>query len=689
MTRLPIVHTVLALTGMMLVVSNREARAQSPPAPQAAPAPADQKAPDQKADNAQPAAPAASPVPSTETWLTGSIDLGYRWVTNVDGSFNTYRSLVNLGEGPKLLGTEFTIADPKHRLFDRIDVRAYNFGGDPYETLHLDARKSKLYNFSADYRDIAYFNFLPSYADPLLSRGIVLNEQSFDTHRHFASFQLDLLPGNWFVPYFAYDRDSSSGSGASVFVTDANQFPIPSNLRDSTNLYRGGVHFELRRFHVTLEEGGTTFKDDQSLFQAPGSVNYGNVATPTFGQTTDLTALLAATGVRGTSTYSKGLLTANIMPWLDIYGQFLYSEPNTNVTYSQADTGNLFLQSQLLFFTGQQYLLSATAKLPHTSASFGAEIRPLHRLRIVESWMTDRLHNAGSAFSNQTLTSLGVSEQTAALLASSLVTNYNQEQIEAFFDVTPKLVVHGGYRYVWGDSADGVLPAAGLVSSDQATLRRNVGLGGVTFRPSEKLSLTGEVEGASSGHSYFRTSLYNYQKVRAQARYHLLTSLDLSADFTFLNNQNPTPGVKYDYRAQQESLSLFWAPAGGKVFDIQGSYTRSSLRSDIGYLDPGTLTPLTSLYRDNAHTATALFNIKLPRVSKSGLAPKLTAGGSFFTSSGSRPTSYYQPIATLWAPINKHVSWFTEWRYYGYGEAFYLFEGFHTHVVTTGLRFTR
>ena len=125
------------------------------------------------------------------------------------------------------------------------------------------------------------------------------------------------------------------------------------------------------------------------------------------------------------------------------------------------------------------------------------------------------------------------------------------------------------------------------------------------------------------------------------------------------------------------------------MFDIQGSYTRSSLRSDIGYLDPGTLTPLTSLYRDNAHTATALFNIKLPRVSKSGLAPKLTAGGSFFTSSGSRPTSYYQPIATLWAPINKHVSWFTEWRYYGYGEAFYLFEGFHTHVVTTGLRFTR
>ena len=50
---------------------------------------------------------------------------------------------------------------------------------------HLDAKKAKLYDFSADYRDMAYFNFLPSYADPLLSRGIVLNEQSFDTRRRF------------------------------------------------------------------------------------------------------------------------------------------------------------------------------------------------------------------------------------------------------------------------------------------------------------------------------------------------------------------------------------------------------------------------------------------------------------------------------------------------------------------------
>ncbi len=654
--------------------------AQTPDAP--APAPASPPAAAPAA-----AAEAASPVPPTDTWLSGSIDLGYRWLTGVGGSFDTYRSIINLGSGPKLLGADFTLTDPKHRAFDQIAVRASGWGGEPYQTFHLDAKKSKLYDFTADYRDIVYYSVLPSYADPLLANGIMLDEQSFDSRRRMGSFHLDLLPGNWFIPYFAYDRDSGTGTGVTTFVSDTNEFPVPNTMNDLTNLYRGGVHFELSRFHATLEQGGTTFTNNQIVYQNPGLTNYGNVTTPVLGQTTDLTNLLAAYGVRGTSIYSKALFTANATSWLDLYGQFLYSLPNTSVNYQQADTGNLILQSQVLFYTSQQYLVTAAAKMPHTSGSFGAEIRPFRRVRITESWLTDRLHNAGSAASTQTLANSSVSEQMAALLASSLVTNYSQEEINIFFDATKKLMLRGGYRYVWGEANDAVLPAAGLMSADQAKLRRNAGLGGVTFRPSQKISLTAEAEAASSGGAYFRTSLYDYQKVRAQARYQATNSLSFAADFTMLDNQDPVPGVNYDYISRQESLSLFWSPAGGKAWDFQGSYSRSTLRSDIGYLEPETLLPKTSDYRDNAHTATALFDIKLPHGSR--MAPKLSAGGSLFISSGSRPTSYYQPLATLWVPVGKKLSWFGEWRYYGYGEAFYLYEGFRANTMTTGLRFTR
>ena len=80
---------------------------------------------------------------------------------------------------------------------------------------------------------------------------------------------------------------------------------------------------------------------------------------------------------------------------MDLYGQFLYSQPDSTINYQQSDSGNLLLQSQVLFYNSQQYLVTAAAKLPHTSASAGAEIRPFHRVRIIESWLTDRLHNSG------------------------------------------------------------------------------------------------------------------------------------------------------------------------------------------------------------------------------------------------------------------------------------------------------
>jgi hypothetical protein len=301
--------------------------------------------------------------------------------------------------------------------------------------------------------------------------------------------------------------------------------------------------------------------------------------------------------------------------------------------------------------------------------------------------MTDRLHDAGSNASTQTLLSPTAALPLSSLIASTLVSNYSQEALDIFFDAGSKLTLRGGYRYAWGDALYAFLPAAGLASADQEQLRQNIGIGSATYRPSQKISVTGEVEGASSSGVYFRTSLYDYQKVRGQVHYQPLPSLSVSADFTLLNNRNPLAGTNYDYSSHQESLSFYWSPRGSKIFDIQGSYSRSDLKSNIGYLDPGTLSPQLSRYRDDAHTGTALMDLAWPHGKR--FAPKLAAGGSFFISSGSAPTSYYQPQAKLWLPIGSHITWFSEWRYYGYGEAFLLYQGFRTHLVTTGLRITR
>ena len=647
-----------------------------------------EKKPDAPKPEAPAAAPVASPVPTGESWITGSVDLGYRWRTSVAGSFAEYRSVVDLGSGPKLLGAEFTILDPKKRLFDTIQVRGYAWGGEPYSTLHVEARKQRLYEFNADYRNIAYFNAVPSFADPLMSRGIFLNERSFDIRRRFSDLTLDLLPGNWITPYLAFGYSAGSGNGITTFVATGNEYPVPDHNRDSMNNYRGGIRMELRRMHVTLEEGATTFKDDQQVFFNTGTPNTGNNTTPLLGQTLQLKTLAQAYGIRGTSVYSKALLTANPIEWVDLYGQFLYSQPHNDVNYQQFDTGSFALLNPILTYTGQQFLLTAASKLPHASGSFGAEIRPFRRLRIREAWLTDRLHNASTSQAVQTLTPAPANQPTLPFESTRLVSVYNQQEVTALFDVTKHLTIRGGYRYVWGDASSIVFPLAGLLLPDAGTIRRNVGIGGFSYHWNTKLSINGDAEGASSSHAYFRTSLRDYQKARVRANYQVSEQLTVSADFSMLNNQSSLVGAPYDYTGRASSLSFIWSPKQWKRFSLQGDYTRSTIHSDISYLSPQDLAPQRSLYRDNAHLAGMAADFSLPASGKFRGAT-MTVGGSLFISAGSRSTSYYQPLSKLVVPLSPHFSWISDWRYYGFGETLYTYESFRTHLVTTGIRLTR
>jgi hypothetical protein len=648
---------------------------------QQAPVVPDQQAKTETAAPAPAPAPAENPAPSTDQWFTGSVDFGYRYQANLKGDVDMYRSIVNLGQGPKLTGLDFTIIDPKKRLFDRLDARAYGWGGDPYTTAHVDARKSGIYDLTFDYRNMAYFNSIPSFANPSAPAGF--DEQSLDVHRRNLSADLELLPGKNIIPYLVFERNSGYGHGITDWVPDeTDEFAVPTLLRDSTNNYRGGLRFEYRRFHVTLEQGGTTYKDDDLATES--GLTLGDRTSQLLGETIGLSSLNEAYGIRGDSIYSKAMATASPYSWLDLYGQFVFSEPKTTVHYTDAATGNFVQLTSLLFYSGQQNLGTGAANQPHTTGSAGFELRPLRRLRILDSWMTDRYHDAASPFITQSYTSTTPIASLVTALNYGQVVNYNQEQVDIIVEASSKLTLRGGYRVVWGDATvlAGQLSQTGPLVSGQ--LRRNVGLGGVVFRATQKLSLNLDYEGASSDHIYFRTSLNDYNRGRARAQYKVTNTLALQARFQVLNNQNPDPTVRYDFESRDNALSVFWTPNGGKRISVMGEYDRSTVRSDIAYLG-NLLAPGISTYRDNAHTATSTVTLPLPGYA----AAKLVFGGSVFLSNGSRTTHYYQPLVQLSVPIQKHIIWNTEWKYYGFGEDFYLYEAFRTNIFMTGFRVTR
>jgi hypothetical protein len=671
-------RTLLAL----LVAASAWGQQSTPPATSAPATPAAQSAP--AAPSTPAAAPEESPAPAGEDWIKGSIEVGYRW-TEIGGSLPSYRSIVDLGEGPKLIGLDFTIADPKHRLFDRLSVRANSWGGDPYNTAHLDAEKRHWYVLTADYRNIAYFNALPSFANPFAPAGF--NEQSFDTHRRTGYVNLLFFPSGHIKPYAAYERNSGYGHGIATWTQDGNnEFAVPTLLNDGTNSYRAGVRFEYQRYHATFEMGGTTFKEDDAA--GYNGVNNGNRTTPLLGNKLYLNTLDQSYAIRGNSLYSKVIASADPTSWLSLSGQFLWSEPKTDARYFDSATGNFALLSSLLFYPGEFSSGTSNANAPHILANAGFEIRPLKNLRIVESWTTNRYHEAGfGALAEQILLVPSTVPSMLTALNTRQVVNENQEEIEAIFDPIKQVTLRGGYRYVWGDATvrSGQLSFTGPF--ENGSLRRNVALAGATVRPLQKLSLHVDYEGGFTGASYFRTGLYNYNRARAGANYQATGSILLQANFSIFDNQNPDPQISYDFRARDNSLAVYWSPKDGKRVTVMAEYDCSSLRSKIAYLLLPTYAPAVSLYRENGHTGTMAVDVTLPPVG--GIAAKLTAGGSLFLGSGTRPTQYYQPLARLSVPFYKHIQWNSEWRWYGFGESYYGYEAFTAHTIMTGLRYEK
>jgi hypothetical protein len=304
-------------------------------------------------------------------------------------------------------------------------------------------------------------------------------------------------------------------------------------------------------------------------------------------------------------------------------------------------------------------------------------MRPWRRVRIVEYWSTDRYHNASGALLTQSFALTGRTLTDAQLLSDRLAVNTSQEEVDAYYDVTPTLTVRGGYRFDWGD-ADLRAPILLAEPFETASLRRSVGIAGVNYRRGQKFRITGDAEGSSSGHVYFRTSLLNYEKAHIRARYDLSPAWRFAADFSILNNSNPNPSVKLDYSNKVESASVVWTPKAGKWGSLLVDYARSAVRDDILYLIPQTLSPTPAIYVENAHSLSVVASLRW-----------LSFGGTMFLSSGSRPTQYYQPLARLAVPVHKHVQWIAEWRWYSMAELFYAVENFRSNQITTSLRFTR
>jgi hypothetical protein len=658
------------------------------------PAKPEQSATDQ-AKPADAAAPAPAPAPAVATAsenLTGFIDFGYRFIPNSNGDVNVYRSIVNLGQGPKLFGADITYRPNKGteaaKLFDRLDVSATSWGGEPYNSARVAMTKAGVYDFSFNYRKMDYFNDLPSFANPELASGATTSQNARDTERRLFDAQLDLFPNSKFAPFIALSRDAGDGPGLTNFTNVSDEFTSNTLFNDAEDMFRAGTHFNTRTFHMTLEAGGIWFHDNQQVLYN-GATNYGNVSGPLLGVNQYVTADNQNYNATGSSFFTQASMVWSPFSGLNFTGQFSFSQPSLNLVYGESAAGNLLLESQLLAYSGESATATGQVLKPHPSGTIGMDWRLFRKLRILQSFYTDRFHVSSDAVFVQTLTGvtgvLGGGPQanysTSTANSDLLISVYNRYQGEAFYDVTSRITMRAGFREEW---ANAVVPAPSLDLFGNPELgaeHHGAVLSGIDVRLFKGLTAMAEGE-ASVGHGsvYFRTGMPDSDKFKTRLRYKLSTSLSLGLVNTWLSGSNSLPGVNSTYHARQSSGNLIFAPHEGKRISFSLDYTNSHTDSRIPILDPTYETQSNSVYAMHANTAGAWVDLALFHGSKLGF------GGSLLLDTGTLPTNFYQPRAQFSVPLHPRVTWNTEWRYYGYRESLLPLENFNYHLFSTGLR---
>lgn len=656
-----------------------------------APPLAAQETPEKK-DDAQ---AAATPAAATEGFRFGmyeghsDIEVGYRWVSDTAGSRDMYRSMINLGEGPKLLRSNLSLRSKYGTggLFDRLDLSMDSWGGDPYNTMRLNMSRSGVYEFRADYRNLSYFNSIPGYANPLLAQGNLSDQHALDVRYRSTDLELKLYPDNKIRPFFGYTRTSGFGPGLTTYGLTGNEFVLNTHWQYASDEYRGGLEISIPTLVLRLEQGYRFLRDDTSANDTTQNPGNGNNAT-FLGRQVNLASLDRGNHDRTAMPVTKLMAKWSPLSYLKFTGRYVYSIADVDTAQGEVRNGSLVSLEDRLFYRSALDGANGSAKMPNHNGAFGVEFSPFSRLTLIDQFETRRNHITGAAVLSSAY--IGASSLSGGsrvfdttvqhLLGASLAYNQTRNQAEADIDLGSGFVLRGGYRYTTIDASLSDT-ADGETDSSDAGITQHTGIFGVAYRPSRRMhfGLNWEVNNTSG--RLVRTDMLDYSQVKFDWRVDPVKTLSLSGSVSVLTNRGLYDKINLDAHNRNYTVALTYEPC--QRFSLNLDYQRSSILSALDIILPQRLDVARSFFDERGSSVGAGMGVDFYH----GLRTDL--GYRVILNAGSYPLNYYQPYASLTIPLQNHFAIKSQWQYYGYNEKGTNLQDYRTHLVTIGLAFSR
>ena len=218
-----------------------------------------------------------------ESPLTVSASVGIRSV-DVAGAGNKFREDVNLDDGVRLfeLALKYSPTPESKLPFDRIDLNANNLGGDPFESVHLSARKYGAWHLRLDHRRSEYFyedTILPAaLANPTSSNGGDFHHFNFERVRDSAALEVQLSPATQLS--FGLARQTRSGDSTTTLDIQRDEFELDRPIDETLKTISFGIQHAWEDLTVILQEDIRDYDNFSRVF-LPGASPGQNLTDPT------------------------------------------------------------------------------------------------------------------------------------------------------------------------------------------------------------------------------------------------------------------------------------------------------------------------------------------------------------------------------------------------------------------------
>jgi hypothetical protein len=391
-------------------------------------------------------APWASEPKSTQdpAWgpytVFSSVEFGIRGI-GIHGNGAKFRSDHNYDPGFRLFDASLMMRSNGAGgvLFDELMINTFGWSNDPNRYLRVDATRTDLYKFNANYRRIDYFNSLTNFAAPA---GIPNSQHTANTEYRQGDFDLTLWPAyQRFRLNLGYSLGFNSGPSVSTSRYSGDEFPVLAPVRVAAHDYRIGVDSRLSVFDLSFLQGWRFFKDDTANFI--NQQQLGNNRT----NTTVIDAYNRDVPTRGKLPYTRFSLHTLLAKRVDFTGRYIYSSGASDYTYFDNLTGT---NSSNRRVTSDAITVLGNSKRPNAIGDLSATVLVTPWLRISDSFRVHTFRiNGGDIFNQISRAPAASPPVTITNRREFETTNYRRyvNTIESDFDLDKRLSFHLGFRY--------------------------------------------------------------------------------------------------------------------------------------------------------------------------------------------------------------------------------------------------